>query len=97
MTRMPLLPAALAFAALAAAGITSAAAETAACRPWCVLYGGIGGGGGGTNCGFISREQCMWTAQGSDVCLPNSACLPQNGAGAGQGYDGRGPGERGRR
>jgi hypothetical protein len=97
VTRTRALSAALAFAALAAAGITAVAAETAACRPWCVLYGGIGGGGGGTNCGFVSREQCMWTAQGSDVCMPNPACLPQNGAGAGQGYDGRGPGERGRR
>jgi hypothetical protein len=95
VTRLPVLPAALAFAALAAAGIIVAAAETAACRPWCVLYGGIGGGGGGTNCGFISREQCMWTAQGSDICLPNPACLPQSGEGAGQGYDGQG--QRGRR
>jgi hypothetical protein len=95
VTRTRALPPALAFAALAAAGITTAAAETAACRPWCVLYGGIGGGGGGTNCGFISREQCMWTAQGSDICLPNPACLPQGGEGAGQGYDGRG--QRGRR
>jgi hypothetical protein len=89
MTRRGAVAAALAFATLTAAGIAAAGAETAACRPWCVLYGGIGGGGGGTNCGFISREQCMWTAQGSDVCMPNPACLPQNGVGTGQGYDGR--------
>jgi hypothetical protein len=95
MTRTQTLSAAFALAGLAAIGATAAAAETAACRPWCVHYGGIGGGGGGTNCGFISREQCMWTAQGSDVCLPNSTCLPPGGAG--QGYDGRGQAERGRR
>ena len=52
-----------------------AAAQVYICRPWCVHYGG-GRGGGGTNCGFISFEQCMWTAQGSDVCMPNGACPP---------------------
>ncbi len=48
------------------------------CRPWCVHYGG-GGRGGGTNCGFISYEQCMWTAQGNDVCMPNGFCPPGQG------------------
>ena len=32
-------------------------------RPWCAQYYGFGGGG--TNCGFISYEQCMMTARGA--------------------------------
>jgi Protein of unknown function (DUF3551) len=85
------------FAVMAFAPIdaTPAAAQTATCRPWCVHYGG-GGRGGGTNCGFISFEQCMWTAQGSDICMPNGAC-PPSGRGGGQGYDNWGQGERRRR
>ena len=30
--------------------------------PWCAIYSGKAGGG--TNCGFISFEQCMDTARG---------------------------------
>jgi hypothetical protein len=85
MTR-PLL-AGLALAALAPIDASSAVAE-ANCRPWCVHYGG-GGRGGGTNCGFISREQCMWTAQGNDVCLVNQLCPPQGSRDGWQGYDDR--------
>jgi Protein of unknown function (DUF3551) len=48
-------------------------AQSATCRPWCVHYGA---GGGGTNCGFISLEQCTWTAQGAGICLPIGACPP---------------------
>ena len=59
--------------------------QTYICRPWCVHYGGARGGG--TNCGFVSFEQCMWTAQGSDVCMPNGACLPSS-------YDTRSRGQR---
>jgi hypothetical protein len=51
-----------------------AVAQTATCRPWCVHYSGSRGGG--TNCGFISFEQCMWTAQGADICMPNGFCPP---------------------
>jgi hypothetical protein len=80
MTR-PLL-AVLALAALAPIDASPAVAE-ANCRPWCVHYGG-GGRGGGTNCGFVSREQCMWTAQGSDICLVNPQCLPQGVQGSWQ-------------
>ncbi len=68
------LSAALAVAALASLAAAPAAAETATCRPWCVHYGGSGGGGGGTNCGFVTYEQCRWTAQGSDICMQNPAC-----------------------
>ena len=75
----------LAVAAPAPIDATPAAAQTAHCRPWCVLYGGGGGRGGSTNCGFVSFEQCMWTAQGSDFCMPNGACPPQGGWGDGGG------------
>jgi hypothetical protein len=46
-------------------------AQTATCRPWCRERSG-----GGTNCGFVSFEQCMWASQGADVCMPNGACPP---------------------
>ncbi|MGZ3362636.1 MAG: DUF3551 domain-containing protein [Xanthobacteraceae bacterium] len=37
---------------------------------WCAQYYGFGGGG--TNCGFISYEQCMMTAQGAGAwCVQN--------------------------
>jgi hypothetical protein len=76
---------------LAAVGVASkTAAQTAPCRPWCVQYGA---GGGGTNCGFVSLEQCSWTAQGSDICLPNGACPP----GTRGGYDDSSRRERRRR
>ena len=39
-------------------------------RPWCAQYYGFGGGG--TNCGFISYEQCMMTAFGAGAwCVQN--------------------------
>jgi hypothetical protein len=86
MTLIRALSAGLALAALAPIEATPAAAQTATCRPWCVYYSG--GRGGGTNCGFITYEQCMWTAQGGDVCMPNGFCPPQPGArGAPPGYD----------
>ena len=39
--------------------------------PWCAYYSGRGGGG--TNCGFISFEQCMETARGLGRCSPSRA------------------------
>ncbi len=102
MTTIRVLAAALAFAALAPIDATrrryrEPRPEAAPCRPWCVYYGGRDGGGG-ANCGFISCEQCMWTAQGSDICMPNGLCPPQPGAKGGPpGYDTRGQGERRRR
>jgi len=40
--------------------------------PWCAYYGGGGDDGGGTNCGFLSWEQCMETARGmGNDCRPN--------------------------
>jgi hypothetical protein len=97
MTMTRALAAAVTLAALASIEATPAAAEAAPCRPWCVYYGGRDGGGGG-NCGFISYEQCMWTAQGSDICMPNGLCPPRPGAKGGPpGYDTRGQGENPRR
>lgn len=45
-----------------AAGIGSRA--EAQNYPWCAYYSGGDSGGGGTNCGFISFEQCMATVSG---------------------------------
>jgi hypothetical protein len=46
-------------------------AQAATCRPWCRERSD-----GARNCGFVSYQQCMQTAYGADVCLPNGACLP---------------------
>jgi hypothetical protein len=64
----------LAVAALARIEATPADAQTATCWPWCRERSG-----GGTNCGFVSREQCMLTAYGADICRPNRACQPRSG------------------
>ncbi len=38
---------------------------------WCAMYGG-GMGGGASNCGFVSLEQCRLTASGmGGFCLEN--------------------------
>ncbi|MGA7309348.1 MAG: DUF3551 domain-containing protein [Pseudolabrys sp.] len=38
--------------------------------PWCAVYGGRGGGG--TNCGFLTIEQCRATVSGiGGFCAPN--------------------------
>ena len=40
--------------------------------PWCATYSGRGGGGG-SNCGFMTRKQCMETISGiGGVCTPNA-------------------------
>ena len=61
MTPIRVFAAALACSALGASVATPAEAEIY--RPWCAQYYGFGGGG--TNCGFISYEQCMMTAFGA--------------------------------
>jgi hypothetical protein len=39
-------------------------------RPWRAQY--YGNNGGGTNCGFVSYEQCMMTARGAGAwCVRN--------------------------
>ena len=46
--------------------------------PWCALYSGKSGGG--TNCGFITFEQCMDTARGlGSFCQPNTQYVPPPG------------------
>jgi len=46
--------------------------------PWCAYYSGKGGGG--TNCGFISFEQCMETARGlGSNCQRNTQYVPPPG------------------
>jgi hypothetical protein len=47
--------------------------------PWCAYYSG-GAVGGGTNCGFITFEQCMETARGlGSLCQPNTQYVPPPG------------------
>jgi len=48
--------------------------------PWCAIYGGGDGGDGGTNCGFVTFEQCMETARGlGSNCQPNTQYVPPPG------------------
>jgi hypothetical protein len=47
--------------------------------PWCAYYSS-GDDGGGTNCGFITFEQCMATARGlGSNCQPNTQYVPPPG------------------
>jgi hypothetical protein len=47
--------------------------------PWCAFYSG-GAVSGGTNCGFITFEQCMDTARGlGSFCQPNTQYQPPPG------------------
>jgi hypothetical protein len=47
--------------------------------PWCAIYSG-GMGGGGTNCGFTTFQQCMDTARGlGSFCQPNTQYRPPPG------------------
>ena len=47
--------------------------------PWCAIYSG-GAVSGGTNCGFITFEQCMETARGmGSFCYRNTQYVPPPG------------------
>ena len=47
--------------------------------PWCAVYGGRGGGG--TNCGFLTIEQCRATVRGiGGFCAPNQFYNPRPAA-----------------
>jgi len=47
--------------------------------PWCAYYSG-GAASGGTNCGFMTFEQCMETARGlGSLCQPNTQYVPPPG------------------
>lgn len=65
-----LYPAALIAATLLPAAFAPSAAHADPYR-WCAVYGG-GMSGGGTNCGFITLEQCRATISGmGGWCQPN--------------------------
>jgi hypothetical protein len=47
--------------------------------PWCAVYGGRGGGG--TNCGFLTIQQCRDTVSGiGGFCAPNQFYNPKPAA-----------------
>ena len=47
--------------------------------PWCAVYGGRGGGG--SNCGFSTWQQCMATVSGiGGSCEPNQFYNPRGGS-----------------
>jgi hypothetical protein len=63
---------------LAVAGAMSTPAR-AQNYPWCAYYGGTIGGGG-TNCGFTTFEQCMATVSGiGGFCDRNTQYQPPAG------------------
>jgi len=48
--------------------------------PWCAQYSG-GRNGGASNCGFLTRQQCMETISGiGGFCVPNQFYNPRGGA-----------------
>ena len=56
---------------LAAVAILAPAAGHADPYRWCAQYSG-GMGGGGSNCGFVTFEQCRATVSGiGGFCVPN--------------------------
>ncbi len=70
-----LIPLVAILAAIAGFG-TSAHAQN---YPWCAYYSG-GRFGGGTNCGFVSFEQCLATVHGiGGFCARNTQYVPPPG------------------
>jgi hypothetical protein len=58
--------------------------------PWCAYYGGGDIGGGGTNCGFTTFEQCMATLSGmGGFCDRNTQYVPSRGPHPGPVYRSR--------
>jgi Protein of unknown function (DUF3551) len=53
----------------------SLATTAADAAPWCANYGGRGGGG--TNCGFYSFQQCMAAAGTGGFCTRNQFEIQQ--------------------
>jgi hypothetical protein len=65
--------------ALAMAGATIAIGTPAPAQnyPWCAYWNGTGGS---RNCGFVSYQQCMQTAQGAGAtCQVNTQYNPREG------------------
>jgi len=55
--------------------VTGSFVETVKADPyrWCAEYGGGGQGGGGTNCYFVTLEQCRAAISGmGGFCRPNN-------------------------
>jgi Protein of unknown function (DUF3551) len=60
------------FVLAAFAALMPATARAEIEYPWCANYSGGADGGGGSNCGFISYEQCKETIWGmGGFCDPN--------------------------
>jgi hypothetical protein len=74
---------ALAAVAIGAAMVGAAAPAQAQNYPWCAYYA-MGEDGGGTNCGFVSYEQCMATLSGmGGFCIQNNQYRPPAGPSGG--------------
>lgn len=74
-----LLTSAFAAALFGTAMIGTAAPAQAQNFPWCAYYA-MGEDGGGTNCGFVSFEQCMTTLSGmGGFCQLNNQYRPPAG------------------
>lgn len=72
--RLSLLLLGIAFSAIATSTGTHAQNY-----PWCAYYGGVIGGGG-TNCGFTTFQQCLDTISGiGGSCEPNTQYVPPPG------------------
>lgn len=70
------------FGICAAMAVLSPRAE-AQNYPWCAYYGSPFGDGGGTNCGFATREQCLATVSGiGGSCERNTQYVPPAGPSA---------------
>jgi hypothetical protein len=52
-------------AALAFAGFLSLSSVEGRAAPWCANYGGDSNGGGGSNCGFHTFDQCQAARSGN--------------------------------
>jgi Protein of unknown function (DUF3551) len=64
---------------VAAAMLGAAGPAQAQNYPWCAYYA-MGDDGGGTNCGFVSYEQCMATLSGmGGFCVLNNQYHPPTG------------------
>lgn len=67
-----LLSSGFAAAMIGAATIGATAPAQAQNYPWCAYYA-MGDDGGGTNCGFVTYEQCMTTLSGmGGFCVQNN-------------------------
>jgi len=70
--------------AITLAAISLSSVEGGA-APWCAQYSGGDMGGGGTNCGFYSFDQCLATVRGiGGFCVRNSFELGSAGSATGR-------------